>query len=290
MKNFKLPMLALVAALTLGSCATISPQEVGIKVSKAGNERGVSNTSVANGYVLYNPIATSIVTYPRTVQGVKWDANNEGEITFRSNGGVRVSAPVAMNFQVKPDEAPKIYAKFGRDLNATVNRNLKQIVQDSMNRVGSQYTPMELVGSGSVAFEDKVKVLVSEKYDEIGFTLVTFSLPEGIHPPKSISDTIDATQKAKQEALRIQNELASTKAEAEKVVAKAQGEARAKIAAAQAEAQATLVKAEAQAKANRLLASSVTPTLVQYQRVQKWDGKNPTTVLGSESSTLVTVK
>lgn len=281
MKNFKFAGLALVSMLTLGACSVVSPQEVGIKVSKAGGERGVSNVSVVNGYVTYFPPTTSIVTYPRTVQGVKWDSSegNGGEINFRSNGGVRVSAPVAMNFQVIPDRAPEIYSKFGRNLDLTINRNLKQIVQDSMNRIGSQYTPSDLVGQGSVAFEDKVKELISKEYEKIGFQLVTFSLPEGVHPPKSISETIDATQRAKQDALRVENELASTKAEAQKVIAKAQGEA-----------QAAILRAEGQAKANRILAQSVTPQLVDYQKVQKWDGKNPTTVLGSDSSTIVSVK
>ena len=50
---------------------------------------------------------------------------------------------------------------------------------------------------------------------------------------------------------------------------------------AQQEANAIKVQAEAQAEANRLLTASLTDTLVEYQKVQKWDGKLPTVTGGS---------
>lgn len=45
---------------------------------------------------------------------------------------------------------------------------------------------------------------------------------------------------------------------------------------AEAEAQKTSIAAEAQAEANRKLAESLSDTLIEYQKIQKWDGKLPT--------------
>ena len=45
---------------------------------------------------------------------------------------------------------------------------------------------------------------------------------------------------------------------------------------AEAEAQKTSIAADAQAEANRKLAESLSDTLIDYQKVQKWDGKLPT--------------
>lgn len=61
-----------------------------------------------------------------------------------------------------------------------------------------------------------------------------------------------------------ENELRTAKAEAAKRIAEARGIA-----------ESTLIKAEAQAKANRLLNSSITNTLVDYERTKRWDGKLP---------------
>jgi regulator of protease activity HflC (stomatin/prohibitin superfamily) len=40
-------------------------------------------------------------------------------------------------------------------------------------------------------------------------------------------------------------------------------------------AKAIIAEAEAQARANRLLAESITPTLVQYELAMKWNGQMP---------------
>jgi regulator of protease activity HflC (stomatin/prohibitin superfamily) len=283
------PMIVVATlSLILSACSTVSLQEVGLKVSKAGSERGISQSNIVNGYVAYNPLTTNIVTYPRTVQGVTWGGADA--ITFRTQKGLRVTAPVGFNFRVDPAKAANIYVLYGSDVNKTMNDNIKKIVQKIMNDVGSQYTPEQLVGAGGPVFEEKVAADLKDRLGQIGFIVENFSLTEGVHPPESIANAITQTQQAAQNALRVQAELASTKAEAQKNIAEAEGQAKAKIAAAQGEAQSRLLRAEADAKANKLLANSLTPELVQYQKVQKWNGQNPTTVLGDGQSTLVTVK
>ena len=55
----------------------------------------------------------------------------------------------------------------------------------------------------------------------------------------------------------------------------AQGRAQAVEAQAEGDAQATRIKAEAQAEANKALALSLTPELIRYQQLQRWDGRLP---------------
>lgn len=68
-----------------------------------------------------------------------------------------------------------------------------------------------------------------------------------------------------------------SKAEADKQVA---------ITNAEAEAQKTSIAADAQAEANRKIAESLSDTLIEYQKIQKWDGKLPTV---SGSNALVSI-
>lgn len=44
------------------------------------------------------------------------------------------------------------------------------------------------------------------------------------------------------------------------------------ISKAKAEAEVTRIEAEAQAEANRILSESLTDALVEYRKVEKWDG------------------
>ena len=55
----------------------------------------------------------------------------------------------------------------------------------------------------------------------------------------------------------------------------AQGHAQALQAQAEGEAQATRIRAQAQSEANGLLAQSLTPELIRYQQLQRWDGRLP---------------
>ena len=79
----------------------------------------------------------------------------------------------------------------------------------------------------------------------------------------------EGVEKGNAEGMRL---VEKAKAEADKQVA---------ITNAQAEAEKTAIKAEAQAEANRKIAESLSEELIEYQKVQKWDGKLPTVTGGN---------
>jgi regulator of protease activity HflC (stomatin/prohibitin superfamily) len=58
-------------------------------------------------------------------------------------------------------------------------------------------------------------------------------------------------------------------------VAQVEAEAKQKVAQASCEAEAVLMRAKAEAEANRLLTQSLGPPLMEYKRLEKWDGKLP---------------
>ena len=78
--------------------------------------------------------------------------------------------------------------------------------------------------------------------------------------------SIHKVNNKQQDKQKIENEAAIAKAEADKQVA---------ITNAEAEAKKTSIVADAQAEANRKLAESLSDTLIEYQKIQKWDGKLP---------------
>ena len=75
------------------------------------------------------------------------------------------------------------------------------------------------------------------------------------------------------------NSAAEAKAKEQLIAAEA--DAKQKLVASKAEADAILALAEAQADANRKLAQSVTDVLIEYEKIEKWDGRLPTVSGGS---------
>jgi hypothetical protein len=78
-------------------------------------------------------------------------------------------------------------------------------------------------------------------------------LTSGLKYPTSIVNAVNAKNKAVQDAMTVQNEVAVAKAQAEKL----------------------LVTAEAEAKANKLREQSLTPSILEKMWIEKWDGKLP---------------
>ena len=116
--------------------------------------------------------------------------------------------------------------------------------------------------------QQKLAESLEQKYGE-GVVFVNKVVINDMDFEDAYNDAIQQKSIAQQNAdkQKIENEAAIAKAEADKQVA---------ITNAEAEAQKTSIAAEAQAEANRKIAESLSYTLIEYQKVQKWDGKLPT--------------
>jgi len=99
---------------------------------------------------------------------------------------------------------------------------------------------------------------------------------------KSILLKAESEKKADIEQAKANYE--SAKLDAKTKIEKANATAEAKIIQAKADAQARIMNAESQAKANQMLNESITPTILEYNKINRWNGKVPTTTLGNQGS------
>ena len=70
---------------------------------------------------------------------------------------------------------------------------------------------------------------------------------------------------------------------AQQQLLKAETEKQTKITNAEADAEALKIQTEAEAEANRILAESITDALVEYNKIQKWNGELPMVTGGATS-------
>ncbi len=71
---------------------------------------------------------------------------------------------------------------------------------------------------------------------------------------------------------------------------KVRAEADARIISSKAYAEATVVSAKGEAEANRLLTQSLNPLILEYMKINKWNGKLPTTAVGGGTSAIINIK
>jgi regulator of protease activity HflC (stomatin/prohibitin superfamily) len=174
-----------------------------------------------------------------------------------------VSSTIAVNYRIEHAMSAEIYKNLE---GANPDSVLLPAIQESMKAVSAKYTAEELISKRTqVSLE--IKETLENKVSEYGvfverFNIVNFDFSE------EFNKAIEEKQVAEQNLIK-------TKTEQEQQIVIANAEAEKKVIAAQADADAITAKAEAQADANRRLTESLSDILVDYEKVQKWNGELP---------------
>lgn len=98
----------------------------------------------------------------------------------------------------------------------------------------------------------------------------------------------ESTKKVKIEQAKA--DLESAKMDAQTKITKAHASAESILIKAKADAEARIIYAKSQAEANEMMSRSITPEIIEYNKVNKWNGKLPETSVGGGSSTIIGLK
>lgn len=280
---FSLGIAALIALVALGmvfaSWRTIDPGFVGIVFDKAG--RRVTNTAEP-GWAFINPFTQSITTYPVGVQTlVMVRENREGEVEgddsvkVGTREGQTMYADVSIQYSVNKEQAAQLYQTWaGRPIESIEDDFVRQVARSVLNDIASQYEWEEIYGEKRIEYTDKVSAEIKRRFSEKSLQFESLNL-RGWFLPEALQKALEAKVAAQQQVQQQQYQLEQARIKAEQDKVAAEGQANALRAQAEGEAQATLTRAKAQAEANRQLSQSLTPDLIEYQQLQKWDGKLP---------------
>ena len=267
--------LGLFLLLMTFGCERIDAGHVGVKVNMYGDGKGVDDITEVTGWVFYNPISTKIVEFPTYVQHIEYtrkvdeygDVESDESFIVISKDGSEFHVSPILNYSVKRDKVPYIFSKYRVELGLVEQGFLKTAVYDAFRIVANSYTADELIGNRE-KFELKVRQVLQKQLEPEGFMLSQFT--SNLVYPETFKKAIEAKNNAVQAALRAENEVKTAEAQAKIKIAKADGNA-----------QAMLTSAKAEAEANRMKQQTITPMLLQLEWIKKWDGRLPSTQLGS---------
>ncbi len=245
----------------------ISPGYVGVVVDLLGDERGVEAKELHVGMHWIAPWR-SVYQFPIFEQNDTWEGEREG-FNFQTSEGMAVSADIGITYHLRSTSIPLIFQRYRRGMDEITHVFIRNYIRDAINKSASK-TRIEDLYSGKEFFFEDVEKHVREDLSPIGIELTRIYLIGRFHFPQTVISALNAKIEAMQRAQQRENELREAEAEAKKQIAKAEGQARCGI-----------LQAESESKANLLLSQSVTPELIQWQAVQKWDGKLPSVTGGA---------
>ena len=239
-------LLSLFMVLSMTSCMEkIDAGYEGIKVNLYGSEKGVDGVSLVTGIVWYNPWTTTVYEYPTYVQTVDYPP-----FEVNSKDGSKFMVDPSALIKIKDGCSPAIFKKYRKDLRDVISHTLLVSIKDAARIEFNKYNADEIVSKRSEvdkSFEDRVRLALEAENFELQ------QLTPGIRYPKSYEDAINAKNRAVQQRMQVDNEVAVAKAEAEKL----------------------LVAARAEAEANKLREQALTPAILEKMWIEKWDGKLP---------------
>src|SRR5829696_2153624 len=260
---------ALIVLLVLlpSTVSYINPGHVGILIHRAGG--GVDPRFMSPGLHPRNPILSQIEEYPIYMQTlVLTRGNTEGsrgndEINVNSVEGQPISLDVSMSFELDPTRVPALYQTFRTDIETIQHGYLKQSIRQSLQEIVGTEPIADVIGPKKAEVVNQTQARISQRLAPFGIVVKQFTINE-LRAPQGVIDAINTKNVMQQQALTAQNELQKNQFQAQGDSIKAAGRAK-----------AITAEAEAQARANQLLAASITPTLVQYEMMKKWNGQMP---------------
>ncbi len=261
-------------------CERIDAGHVGVKVNLYGDGKGVDDVTEVTGWVFYNPISTKIVEFPTFMQHKEYKLDKENEVdesfVVNSKDGSEFHVSPLLNYSVKRERVPYIFAKYRVELSMIESGFLKTAVYDAFRVVANSYTADALI-SNRQEFEKKVREVLVSQLEPEGFILSQFT--SNLIYPQTFKKAIEAKNNAVQTALTAENQVKTAEAEAKIKIARAEGSAK-----------AMLTQARAEAEANQLKQRTLTPMLIQQQWIEKWNGRLPETMLGDKTNAMIGIK
>ena len=178
-----------------------------------------------------------------------------------------VTTKIALNYRIDPTHVVEIYQNIG-DIRIVQQTIIDPVLQEAVKTATARYNAEELITKRPQVKAD-ITEYVTERLQNSNLSVTDLSIVNFQFDDK-YQDAIEAKQVAEQKALAAQNDLRRIEVEAKQAEARAQGEAN-----------AALIAARAEAERQELLRKTITPELVQWETVQRWNGVLPT-VTGDE--------
>ena len=265
-------LLVLLASLC-NACATrVNPGHVGIKINYAGAYRGVQDVPIVTGWVGYMPGFSTVLDYPTFIQTSRWEGPEA--ISFNSKEDLAITADISVSYQLVHDRVPAFYVKFRSDDLKTFTRGFfHNVTRDIFNEIGGKYSVEGIMGPEKANFLKEVRLGANAFMHDFGVEVVQLGFIGPPNPPPQVMQQLNAKVAATQSAMKAENQIREAKASAQKKIAEAEGFAQSNITRAKGEAAAAISRAEGQARANELIARSITPNILTWQRLQlqaKW--------------------
>ncbi len=225
-----LPVLLLACA---SGCATVGPGQVGVLWRASG---GTQPRPYPEGLYYVAPLNDMSIYDLRSM-------SHDEVLSVIAVNGLTIKLDASLRYHLIPREVVAMQEEIGPDYYKKI---LEPVVRSEARRVFGQYTPEEIYSTKRDVVERQIREGVVAKIAGHHLALEAILIRD-VELPPAIRAAIDQKLAAEQEVLKMQYVIAVAKATAEQ----------------------KQIEAQASADYNRAIAASLSPSILEYERIQQ---------------------
>ncbi len=275
MKKIIMASLLALTAVGLVGCDRVEPGNVGIKVNKLGDDKGVGDVVHAFTVGLENGCnfgRINLVRDPDVVADGGAIAHLEVESVFirfhllESREDINLGIPAG---PVAPDS------------DDFTDTDLRQKIADALNRLASRMSTDKFIDGGKAELLENALKEIQSDMGPVGIQVISLSYVGRPEYPPTVIESINAKVTANQKTLQREQEVKQREAEANMLRAEADGQADAKLKLAEAEAKSIQIRGQAMRE---------NPEVLQLEAINKWNGTLPQYMTSGTNTPFIQVK
>lgn len=267
----KLLLFFALFVFTFMGCSKVPAGHVGIKVYLLGSSKGDLEELPMGRYWI--GVNEDLYLFPTFKQNYTWTFSHaEGKpidesISFQTEEGLSVNADFGITYSVDPKMVLTLFKKYRRGIDEITDMFLRNVVRDALNKLASAYKVEYVYGRGKAELMEKVNESAKKQLATEGIIVETIYLIGDFRLPAQVKEALNRKIESIQKAEQSEYELREALAEAKK----------------------TIAAARAESEQMRLKTLTITPLLIEYEKVKNWNGQLPL-VVGNGGGNMISFK
>jgi regulator of protease activity HflC (stomatin/prohibitin superfamily) len=284
--------LVFIIILAINSFTRVEAGYAGVQYSMFG---GLQKEVLPEGGHIHWP-TTNVTQYPVSTETValrnpkKGEDREDNSLQVNTSGGKTVAADVRYAYKFEGNRLPEIFKRFRRqDAEWVAENYIKQIILDTIQAQTTKHSVLAVYADQREEITASVKKTLVKTLAEDGIIVEKFTITD-IRLDSKTQKILQQVTDAENQRVVLQRAQENLREEAKNIEQQklndktaAEGDKAVAIVNAEKKAQQLIIEAQGQAEANKKLEQSLTPEIVQYEWIKKWNGAQPVVSGGSNS-------
>lgn len=169
MKKTLISAAIILGSLCLTGCDRVEPGNVGIKVNKLGDDKGIGEVVGVGRY--WTGLNTEVYIFPTFKQMKTYDE----PFSFQMSDGTTIGYHIGVAYKVDPAKVTTVFQTYRKGVDDITDTDLRQKVADALNRLASKMTTDKFIDGGKSELLDAALKDIQEEMTPIGIQVMSLS-------------------------------------------------------------------------------------------------------------------